>query len=171
MFDPENIKEWAPLNDLMSKIPIKSGLLKTTDQNLTCIAVIQEFVALGTDSGMVLWYNREKKELQKLRTESSGAFISCVEMVDSVEYMVACGDERGGLTIFQIEKEHPPDVRFLLPKPKPIERYTVGVHKHLIKCLAWSKNGMKLFSGDKSGVICLTEIDYQSVSDFYVAAK
>lgn len=166
MFDPESIKEWAPLDDLLSKIPVKSGILKTFDQNLTCIAVVSEFIALGTDSGMVLWYNRDKQELQKLRTELSSSVISCLEVVDSVEYMVACGDETGRLTIFQIEKEHPPDVQFLLPnKSKPIERYTVnGVHKHLIKCLAWSKNGMKLFSGDKTGVICLTEIDYQSVS-------
>uniref|UniRef100_A0A336M2M9 CSON010838 protein n=1 Tax=Culicoides sonorensis TaxID=179676 RepID=A0A336M2M9_CULSO len=164
MIDPDNIKEWAPLNDLLSKIPVKSGLLKTFDQNLSCIEFLQEFIALGTDSGMVLWYNRTKKELQKLRTDSSSAVISCLEVVDSVDLMVACGDESGRLTIFQIEKEHPPDVRILLKqKPKPIERYTInGAHKHLIKSLAWSKNGMKLFSGDKAGVICLTEIDYQN---------
>ncbi|XP_063710081.1 WD repeat-containing protein CG11141 [Culicoides brevitarsis] len=163
MFDPENLKEWTPLDDLLSKIPIKSGLLKSVDQNLTCISVLPEFIALGTDSGMVLWYNRKTRDMQKLRTESSNA-VTCLEIIDSVEYMVACGDETGRLSIFQIEKEHPPDVRVLLAKkPKPIERYTVnGVHKNTIKCLAWSKNGMKLFSGDKTGVVALTEIDYQS---------
>lgn len=32
--------------------------------------------------------------------------------------------------------------------------------------MEWSKNGMKLFSGDKHGVIVMTEFDFQTVRSF-----
>lgn len=164
MFDLENFLEWSPLEDLLNQIPVKAGLLKNL--NLTCVATNQQFIALGTDCGMVLWYNRNKKELQKLKIESSSAVVSCLEIVDSVEFMVAAGDDVGRVTVFQIEKEHPPDLIDLVARAKPIERYTLTIHKHLIKALAWSRNGMKLFSGDRTGAVVLTEIDYSSVSTY-----
>lgn len=46
-----------------------------------------------------------------------------------------------------------------------MERYTVvDMHKNPITALEWSKNGMKLFSGDKTGSIILTELDFYLVS-------
>lgn len=165
MFDPEEIIEWSPLENLLNQIPVKASILRNL--NLTCVATNQQFISLGTDCGVVLWYNRIKKELQKLKIESTSAVISCLEIIDSVEFMVAAGDDSGRITVFQIEKEHPPDIRDLVPRPKPIERYTITIHKHLIKALAWSRNGMKLFSGDRTGAIVLTEIDYSSVSSNY----
>lgn len=166
MFDPEEIIEWSPLENLLNQIPVKAGLLRNL--NLTCVATNKQFIALGTDCGVVLWYNRIKKELQKLKIESSSAVISCLEIIDTVEFMVAAGDDSGRITVFQVEKEYPPDLRDLVPRPKPIERYTITIHKHLIKALAWSRNGMKLFSGDRTGAIVLTEIDYSSVSTYYI---
>lgn len=44
-------------------------------------------------------------------------------------------------------------------------RYTIGnLHKSQITAIEWSKNGMRLFSGDKNGVIIMTEIDFYMVS-------
>lgn len=44
-------------------------------------------------------------------------------------------------------------------------RYTIGdLHKSKITSIEWSKNGMRLFSGDKDGVIIMTEIDFYMVS-------
>lgn len=44
-------------------------------------------------------------------------------------------------------------------------RYTIGdLHKSKITAIEWSKNGMRLFSGDKKGVIIMTEIDFYMVS-------
>lgn len=52
-----------------------------------------------------------------------------------------------------------------------MERYTVvDMHKNPISALEWSKNGMKLFSGDKTGSIILTELDFYLVS-FYVCVS
>lgn len=45
------------------------------------------------------------------------------------------------------------------------QRYTIGnLHKSQITAIEWSKNGMRLFSGDKNGVIIMTEIDFYMVS-------
>lgn len=169
-----NLCEW-PLTDLHNLLPTKSTLLK--DLNLTCIAAVSNlqncnvspFLALGTDSGMVLGYNCSENKLQKLRCEAgSGGIITCVEIVDTVEFCVAAGDNAGKLDIFVIPKEIPVDVRGevgkdLAPK-KPIKRYSIaGCHKSQITSLQWSKNGMKLFSADRAGVVVLTEIDYLKV--------
>lgn len=79
--------------------------------------------------------------------------------------MVACGAADGSISIFQIPKSCPewiPDC--LKPKNKQVERYTVSeLHQSAISALEWSKNGMKLFSGDKNGVVVLTEIDFYMV--------
>lgn len=81
--------------------------------------------------------------------------------------MVACGNTLGNISIFQIPKSHPDSLpENLKPKNKQVERYTVTeLHKAPISAIEWSKNGMKLFSGDKSGCVVLTEIDFYMVSN------
>ena len=55
----------------------------------------------------------------------------------------------------------------LRPKNKQVERYTVSdMHKGPVSAIEWSKNGMKLFSGDKNGLVILTEIDFYMVIEF-----
>lgn len=160
-----DLREWEPLTDLLEKIPLKVGLLKNL--NLTCVSVISQFIALGTDCGIVLWYNRIKKELQKLRLENSLAVVTCVQIIDSVDFQLASGDENGRVTIFQIEKEHPPELGPYAPEPKPIERFTItGCRSSAVTCLQWSKNGLKLFSGDKAGKVWITEICYETVINY-----
>lgn len=83
-----------------------------------------------------------------------------------MEYLVAVGDSSGNVFIFQIPKDIPQDLQQslsgvsitpLLTRPK---QFCVrDLHQGVVKCLEWSKNGMKLFSGDKSGNIVLTELD------------
>lgn len=49
-----------------------------------------------------------------------------------------------------------------------VERYSIsGLHDTVITAIEWSKNGMKLFSGDKDGLVVLTEIDFYMVSNIY----
>lgn len=89
-----------------------------------------------------------------------------MKIVNSVEYMVAAGNSTGQVSVFQIQKELPADLNLVAPctKAKPIERYTIrDLHQSPISCCEWSKNGMKLYSGDRNGVVVLTELDYQSV--------
>ncbi|EEZ99531.1 WD repeat-containing protein CG11141-like Protein [Tribolium castaneum] len=158
-----NLKEWAPLTDLFSKLPTKvqNGLF-TQDVKLTCLDVLPEFLALGTNVGLVYWYDRKKKDLQRLRCEKQNVQITVVRIISTVDFMVACGSTDGCINIFQIPKSHPDSIPDnLKPKSKQVERFTVSdLHKCPVTALEWSKNGMKLFSGDKNGCIVLTEIDF-----------
>ncbi|XP_011139207.1 WD repeat-containing protein CG11141 [Harpegnathos saltator] len=158
------LREWAPLSALLQQIParIQTGIF-TQDVSFTCIAALTEFIAIGTNRGLVYWYNREKQDLQRLRCENAYSKITCVKVISTVDYMVAAGNEQGVITVFQIPKS-PPDTLpdSLKPKQKiQVERYSInGLHKNAVTAVEWSKNGMKLFSGDRDGLVVLTEIDF-----------
>lgn len=158
------LREWSPLVGLVNRIPatVQRGLL-FYDVSITCVDMVDEFIALGTNVGIVFWYNRRNDTVEKLQGEGS-THLTCVRIISTVEFMVAAGCRQGSVNIFQIPKEAPPDVcAELLLKSKPTERYTVrNIHRSEITDLVWSKNGMKLFSGDSSGAVALTEINYQS---------
>lgn len=80
--------------------------------------------------------------------------------------MIAVGNIAGQVSAFQIQKELPPELSIYpsitnVVHKQPIERYTIkDLNRSAITCVEWSKNGMKLFSGDKQGVVILTEFDY-----------
>lgn len=49
-----------------------------------------------------------------------------------------------------------------------LRRFDVaGIHKSSITALAWSPNGMKLFSGDDKGKIVYSALDLDQVSIYY----
>lgn len=68
--DVRALREWSPLTDVFAKIPLKvqKGFF-FVDLNVTCIDALDEYLALGTDAGIVYWYNRQNGSVQKLRTE------------------------------------------------------------------------------------------------------
>ncbi|CAH0546365.1 unnamed protein product [Brassicogethes aeneus] len=160
----ENVlREWAPLTDLFQKLPIKSKIgLFSQEIKITCLDVLPEFLALGTNLGIVYWYDRKRKNLERLRCENANTAITVVKIISTVDYMVACGNKAGNISIFQVPKSHPTSLpENLKPKNKQVERYTVSdLHRSSITVMEWSKNGMKLFSGDKVGGIVLTELDF-----------
>lgn len=169
MVDPSSeddgiLREWAPLTNLLGQIPLKAqrGLF-TGDLNLTCIAALPNFLAIGTNHGLVYWYDRRNNELQRLRCENTVCAITCISVVSTVDYMIAAGTSIGAINVFLVPKVSPcniPDI-FKTNAKKQIERYTVGdLHSTPISAIEWSPNGMKLFSGDQNGVVVLTEIDY-----------
>lgn len=50
---------------------------------------------------------------------------------------------------------------------RKVERYSIsGLHNSTVTAVEWSKNGMKLFTGDKDGLVVLTEIDFYMVSGY-----
>ncbi|XP_047536095.1 WD repeat-containing protein CG11141 [Vanessa atalanta] len=158
------VREWTPCSHILNLIPprIQTGLF-SNELCLTCVDAVSEYIALGTNVGLVYWYDRKKGNIQRLRCEASTSPITYVKIVSTVDYMVGAGNAAGQVTVFQIPKEHPenlPDT--FKPKVEPkVERYTIGdLHKSKITAIEWSKNGMRLFSGDKNGVIIMTEIDF-----------
>nr|CAD7426485.1 unnamed protein product [Timema monikensis] len=167
--DEGMLREWAPLTDLLGQIPIKAqrGLF-TQELNLTCVDALPEFLVVGTNMGLVYWYNRKAGDLQRLRFENTAVAVTCVKVISTVDYMVAAGSDQGTVTVFQIPKIPPDNLpESMRPKNnKQVERYTVGgLHTGPVTTIEWSMNGMKLFSGDKSGLVVFTEID------FYMASK
>lgn len=162
--DDGTLREWSPLSTLASQIPLKAqrGLF-TGDLNLTCIAALPDYLAIGTNHGLVYWYNRTSNELQRLRCENTACAITCVAVTSTVDYMVAAGTSTGTVNVFLIPKASPDNIPeiFKTNFNKQIERYTVGeLHSASISAIEWSLNGMKLFSGDQNGVIVLTEMDF-----------
>ncbi|KAH8331737.1 hypothetical protein KR074_010628 [Drosophila pseudoananassae] len=160
-----SIREWAPLTELIDRIParLQRGFFPA-NLNLTCVDASEDFLAVGSDAGIVFWHNRRTGEMQKLKAEVATR-ITCVRIVNSVEYMVAAGCANGQVSVFQIQKELPQDLDLVAPctRNRPIERYTIrDLHKCVVSCCEWSKNGMKLYSGDRQGVVVLTEFDYQA---------
>ncbi|EZA50351.1 WD repeat-containing protein CG11141 isoform X1 [Ooceraea biroi] len=158
------LREWAPLSILLQQIPAKkqNGIFMQ-DISFTCIAVLPEFIAIGTNHGLIYWYNREKQDLQRLRCENANSKVTCIKVISTVDYMIAAGNEQGVITIFQIPKSPPDSLpETLKPKQKKqVERYSIsGLHNTTLTAVEWSKNGMKLFSGDKDGLVVLTEIDF-----------
>lgn len=94
--------------------------------------------------------------------------ITCVHVVSTVEFMVAAGTADGRLNVFQIQKRLPDDLPLAacpLTRRRPVERFVVAdMHAGgAVRALRWSKNGMRLFSGDRRGSVVLTEFDYQLV--------
>ncbi|XP_053687836.1 WD repeat-containing protein CG11141 [Sabethes cyaneus] len=159
-----DLQEWTPLVDLVGKIPTRvQRSLLFQDVLITCLDLVDEFIALGTNVGIVYWYNRKTTAIERLQVDGSG-YLTRVRIISTVDFMVAAGCRQGSVNIFQIPKEAPPDVSAeLLLKNKPIERYTLcEIHRAAITDFAWSKNGMKLFSGDALGMVAFTEINYQS---------
>ncbi|XP_050682591.1 WD repeat-containing protein CG11141 [Leptidea sinapis] len=158
------VREWTPCSHVLNLIPpkIQTGIF-SNDLNLTCVDAVSEYIALGTNVGLVYWYDRKKGNIQRLRCEASTSPITYVKIVNTVDYMVGAGNAAGQVTVFQIPKEHPENIPDTFkPKVEPkVERYTIGdLHKSEITAIEWSKNGMRLFSGDKNGVIIMTEIDF-----------
>lgn len=67
-----SLREWSILDNLLSLIPtrIQKGIF-WSDLDFTCIDVVPEFIAIGTNAGIVFWYNRKTRNIQKLRCEVS----------------------------------------------------------------------------------------------------
>ncbi|XP_041985080.1 WD repeat-containing protein CG11141 [Aricia agestis] len=158
------VREWTPCSHILNLIPpkIQTGLF-SSELCLTCVDAVSDYIALGTNVGLVYWYDRKKGNIQRLRCEASSTPITYVKIVNTVDYMVGAGNAAGQVTVFQIPKEHPENIPDTFkPKVEPkVERYTIGdLHKSKITAIEWSKNGMRLFSGDKNGLIIMTEIDF-----------
>jgi hypothetical protein len=69
------LREWGPMYELLSRIPLKAqkGLV-TLDLKLTCVAAAAEFLAIGTNVGLVYWYNRKLDLLERLKTQVGNLF-------------------------------------------------------------------------------------------------
>ncbi|KAL8602690.1 hypothetical protein ACOMHN_058643 [Nucella lapillus] len=149
-------REHGRLDVLLSQIPKKAqhGLLRQCDLILTCIDANHHFIAMGTNIGLTFLYSRCQHTVQRLRSESSSDVVSCVQLHEGIDHQVAVGTASGALSIFFIPGA-------MSANTKQLEKFEVkSMHRYYITCVVWSTNGMKLFSGDKSGQVVVTEVDF-----------
>lgn len=64
------LREWAPLTDILDHLPTHyyRGLIPL-ELSITCIAALEEYLALGTNVGVVFLYNRSNGRMQRYKTE------------------------------------------------------------------------------------------------------
>lgn len=64
------VREWAPCSHILNLIPprIQTGIF-SNELCLTCVDAVSEYIALGTNVGLVYWYDRKKGNIQRLRCE------------------------------------------------------------------------------------------------------
>lgn len=69
------VREWAPCSHILNLIPprIQTGIF-SNELCLTCVDAVSEYIALGTNVGLVYWYDRKKGNIQRLRCEVRSHF-------------------------------------------------------------------------------------------------
>ncbi|XP_029642298.1 tectonin beta-propeller repeat-containing protein 2-like isoform X2 [Octopus sinensis] len=157
LYENPELREHEPMTGLLGLIPSKAlkGMFNECELLLTCIAASGEYICLGTNVGLVFMFNRKKRCLERLRCEKNDELVTCVKIQHGIDYQVAAGTSMGGLYMFNIPSD-------LVANRKLPQRFSVqDVHSTPLTCLEWSPNGMKLFSGDKKGVVVCTEVDFQ----------
>ncbi|XP_039220728.1 tectonin beta-propeller repeat-containing protein 2 isoform X3 [Crotalus tigris] len=147
-------KEFCPLYYLLNAIPtkIQKGF-RSIVVYLTTLDTNEDYIAVGSSIGMLYLYCRHLNRMKKYNFEGKNESITVVKLLNCFDDLVAVGTVSGKIAIFQL-------VSSLPGRNKQLRRFNVsGFHKSSITALAWSANGMKLFSGDDRGKIVYSALD------------
>uniref|UniRef100_F7GJ62 Tectonin beta-propeller repeat containing 2 n=1 Tax=Monodelphis domestica TaxID=13616 RepID=F7GJ62_MONDO len=147
-------KEFCPLYYLLNAIPtkIQKGF-RSIVVYLTALDTNEDYIAVGSSIGMLYLYCRQLNQMKKYNFEGKTESITVVKLLSCFDDLVAVGTASGRVAVFQL-------VSSLPGRNKQLRRFDVaGIHKNSITALAWSPNGMKLFSGDDKGKIVFSSLD------------
>ncbi|KFM08647.1 Tectonin beta-propeller repeat-containing protein 2 [Aptenodytes forsteri] len=151
---PVIFKEFCPLYYLLNAIPtkIQKGF-RSIVVYLTALDTNGDYIAVGSSIGMLYLYCRHLNQMKKYNFEGKCESITFVKLLSCFDDLVAVGTASGRVAVFQL-------VSSLPGRNKQLRRFDVaGIHKSSITALAWSPNGMKLFSGDDKGKIVYSALD------------
>ncbi|OXB79002.1 UNVERIFIED_CONTAM: hypothetical protein H355_004545, partial [Colinus virginianus] len=151
---PIIFKEFCPLYYLLNAIPtkIQKGF-RSIVVYLTALDTNGDYIAVGSSIGMLYLYCRQLNQMKKYNFEGKCESITFVKLLSCFDDLVAVGTASGRVAVFQL-------VSSLPGRNKQLRRFDVaGIHKSSITALAWSPNGMKLFSGDDRGKIVYSALD------------
>ncbi|KFP32023.1 Tectonin beta-propeller repeat-containing protein 2, partial [Colius striatus] len=151
---PVIFKEFCPLYYLLNAIPakIQKGF-RSIVVYLTALDTNEDYIAVGSSIGMLYLYCRHLNQMKKYNFEGKCESITFVKLLSCFDDLVAVGTASGRVAVFQL-------VSSLPGRNKQLRRFDVaGIHKSSITALAWSPNGMKLFSGDDKGKIVYSALD------------
>ncbi|XP_036120822.1 tectonin beta-propeller repeat-containing protein 2 [Molossus molossus] len=152
--EPVTFREFCPLHYLLNAIPtkIQKGF-RSVAVYLTALDTSGDYIAVGSSTGMLYLYCRHLHRMRKYNFEGKTESITVVKLLSCFDDLVAAGTASGRVAVFQL-------VSSLPGRNKQLRRFDVtGIHKNSITALAWSPNGMKLFSGDDKGKIVYSSLD------------
>ncbi|XP_065763002.1 tectonin beta-propeller repeat-containing protein 2 isoform X2 [Muntiacus reevesi] len=152
--EPVTFREFCPLYYLLNAIPtrIQKGF-RSLVVYLTALDTNGDYIAVGSSIGMLYLYCRQHGQMRKYNFEGKTESITVVKLLSCFDDLVAAGTASGRVAVFQL-------VSSLPGRNKQLRRFDVtGIHKNSITALAWSPNGMKLFSGDDKGKIVYSSLD------------
>ncbi|XP_019807651.1 tectonin beta-propeller repeat-containing protein 2 isoform X4 [Tursiops truncatus] len=147
-------REFCPLYYLLNAIPtkIQKGF-RSIVVYLTALDANGDYIAVGSSIGMLYLYCRHLNQMKKYNFEGKTESITVVKLLSCFDDLVAAGTASGRVAVFQL-------VSSLPGRNRQLRRFDVtGIHKNSITALAWSPNGMKLFSGDDKGKIVYSSLD------------
>ncbi|XP_077632608.1 tectonin beta-propeller repeat-containing protein 2 isoform X1 [Crocuta crocuta] len=152
--EPVTFREFCPLYYLLSAIPTKVQKgLRSVVVYLTALDTNGDYIAVGSSIGMLYLHCRRSHHMKKYNFEGKTEPITVVKLLACFDDLVAAGTASGRVAVFQL-------VSSLPGRNKQLRRFDVtGIHKNSITALAWSPNGMKLFSGDDKGKIVYSSLD------------
>ncbi|XP_069494200.1 tectonin beta-propeller repeat-containing protein 2 isoform X2 [Ambystoma mexicanum] len=147
-------KEFCPLYSILNAIPskIQKGF-RSVVVYLTAIDANGDYIAIGSSIGMLYLHCRQGNQMKKYNLEGKSESITVTKLLSCFDDLVAVGTASGRVAVFQL-------VSPLAGRNKQLRRFdVVGIHRSSITALAWSPNGMKLFSGDEKGKIVYSALD------------
>ncbi|KAM7402828.1 hypothetical protein PAMA_003650 [Pampus argenteus] len=151
---PSILREFCPLYYLLNAIPAKVQRgFRSVLVYLTAVDSSSDFVAVGSSIGMLYLYCRRLAHMNKYSLEGKCDAITAVKLLSCFDDLVAIGTASGRVAVFQLVSPLP-------GRNKQLRRFdVVGLHKGMVTSLAWSTNGMKLFSGDDKGRVVFSALD------------
>ncbi|XP_043930469.1 tectonin beta-propeller repeat-containing protein 2 [Protopterus annectens] len=149
-----SFKEFSPLYYVLNAIPTKiQKSFRSVVVYLTALDANKDYIAVGSSIGMLYLYCRRFNQMNKYNLEGKTESITVVKLLSCFDDLVAVGTASGRVTVFQL-------VSLLPGRNKQLRKFdVVGIHKTIITALAWSANGMKLFSGDVKGKVVYSALD------------
>ncbi|XP_026164144.1 tectonin beta-propeller repeat-containing protein 2 isoform X2 [Mastacembelus armatus] len=151
---PSALREFCPLYYLLNAIPpkVQRGF-RSVLVYLTALDCSSDFLAVGSSIGMLYLYCRRLAHMNKYSLEGKSDAITAVKLLSCFDDLVAVGTASGRVAVFQLVSPLP-------GRNKQLRRFdVVGLHKGSVTSLAWSTNGMKLFSGDDKGRVIFSALD------------
>lgn len=70
MGELSGLREYSSVSYCLNKIPLKVRRgLSIVEVQFKCFDVVEEFIAIGTNIGVIYWCNRKTNEIERLRPE------------------------------------------------------------------------------------------------------